>query len=136
MHFQLQLIDRVMALAPPVGVLFAIFSCVVALTAMADQPSGQDPRPSADARMLAEPTRRSLADIHLAGTSTAPGRRSLSIAMRDHRRSRDRFAARSAVAITPVGLDRSFDLRADLMDMAISMRWHRGPESNLPPGSD
>jgi hypothetical protein len=35
-----------------------------------------------------------------------------------------------------VGLDRSFDLRADLMDMAIAIRWHRGAASELPPGSD
>jgi hypothetical protein len=35
-----------------------------------------------------------------------------------------------------VGLDRSFDLRADLMDMAIASRWHRGAASDLPPGSE
>jgi hypothetical protein len=33
-------------------------------------------------------------------------------------------------------MDRSFDLRAGLMDMAIAIRWHRGPASELPPGSN
>jgi hypothetical protein len=51
----------------------------------------------------------------------------------------ERFSAArtaSSATITPVGVDRSFDLRADLMDMALAIRWHRGPASDLPPGSD
>ena len=51
----------------------------------------------------------------------------------------ERFSAARAApsaTITPVGMDRSFDMRTDLMDMAISLRWRRGPASDLPPGSD
>jgi hypothetical protein len=58
------------------------------------------------------------------------------VAIRDHGQLQDRFSARQAATVTPVGVDRSRDRRADLMDMAISIRWHRGAASDLPPGSN
>jgi hypothetical protein len=51
----------------------------------------------------------------------------------------ERFsAARTApsATITPVGVGRSRDRRADLMDMATSFRWHRSAAPDLPLGSN
>jgi hypothetical protein len=59
----------------------------------------------------------------------------MAIANRDQRQPQDGFAAQRAATISPV-VDRSRDRRADLMDMAIAIRWHRGARSDLPPGSD
>jgi hypothetical protein len=47
-----------------------------------------------------------------------------------------RFSGERAGPINPLLVDRSNDRRADLMDMATSLRWHRGTASGLPPGSD
>jgi hypothetical protein len=48
----------------------------------------------------------------------------------------ERFSAVRAAPSAPLMVDRSRDRRADLMDMATSLRWHRGAPSGLPPGSD
>jgi hypothetical protein len=48
----------------------------------------------------------------------------------------ERFSAAHAAPSAPLMVDRSRDRRADLMDMATSLRWHRGAPSGLPPGSD
>jgi hypothetical protein len=41
-----------------------------------------------------------------------------------------------AAGTTAMLVDRSRDRRADLADMAIAIRWHRGTASGLPPGAD
>ena len=48
----------------------------------------------------------------------------------------ERFSAARAALSALLIVDRSRDRRADLMDMATSLRWHRGAPSGLPPGSD
>ena len=53
----------------------------------------------------------------------------------DRQRNR-RSSGERATSINPLWVDRSNDRRADLMDMATSLRWHRGTASGLPPGSD
>lgn len=137
-HPEGQSIDRIVELARSVGLLIAMFGCVIALTVIADRPLAQVPVLGAGAQMLSEPSTRtrSSAVTHPAGTWTGPGRSSLSVAIRDHGQLQDRFSARQAATVTPVGVDRSRDRRADLMDMAISVRWHRGAASDLPPGSN
>ena len=137
-HPQPRLIARVVALFASVGLLLAIFGGVVVLTRMADRPLAQGPVLDASGQTLTEASTRarSSGGTHPTGTWTAPGRRWLAVTMRDHRWVPDQFSVRHAVTITPVGLDRSFDLRADLMDMATSIRWHRSAASDLPPGSD
>jgi hypothetical protein len=135
-HPQAQPIDCVVELGPSVCLLLAMCWCVIVLTVMADRPLPQDPVLSAGAQLLSQPSTRSSAVTYPAGTTTAPWRRSVSVANRGYHRSQGRFLVRQATTITPVGMDRSFDLRADLMDMAIAIRCHRGPASDLPPGSD
>ncbi len=136
-HPQPQLIARV-ALVTSVGLLLANFGCGVVLTRMADRPLAQVPGLSAGGQTLTEASTRARSSgvTHPTGTWTAPGRRWFAVAMRDHRRVPDQFSVRHAVTDTPIGRDRSFDLRVDLMDMATSIRWHRSAASDLPPGSD
>ena len=131
-------IARLVALFASVGLLLAIFGFVVVLTGMADRLLGPVPVRGAEAQSLSEASTRahSSGGTHPTGTWTTPGRRSLAASRRDHRRPLDRFSAQLRATIGPVGLDRSYDLRADLKDMAISIRWHRGPGSGLPLGSD
>ena len=138
MHPQPQLIARVVALVASVGLLLAIFGCVILLTRLADRSLAQVPVVDAGAQTLTEASTRAhfSAVSHPTGTWTAPGRDSLAVAHHNHRRRLDRFRAPEAATTAPVGLDRSFDLRADLRDMATSIRWHRSPASDLPPGSD
>ena len=138
MHPQGQSIDRLVELAQSVGLLIAMFGCVIALTVIADRPLAQGPVLGAGAQMLSEPSTRtrSSAVSHPAGTWTSPGRSSLSATIRDHGRLQDLFSAQQVATITPVGVDGSRDRRADLMEMAISVRWHRGAASDLPPGSN
>jgi hypothetical protein len=123
-------------LAPSVGLLLALCGCIIVLTELTDLPLRQMPLLGAGASTLAGPSTRSSAVTHLADTRRAPGRHSLAVAQRHHRRPPDRSRARQSATIAPVGLDRSFDLRVDLMDMAISIRWHRGAAADLPPGSN
>ena len=136
MHAQPHPIDRVIVLAASVGHFLALFGYIIILTGMTDLPLRQIPLLGAQAPTLAEPSSRSPTVIHPAGTRSAPGRDLLAVAYHNYRRQLDRFRAPQAATIAPVGLDRSFDLRADLRDMATSIRWHRGPASDLPPGSD
>ena len=94
MHPQGQSIDRIVELARSVGLLIAMFGCVIALTVIADRPLAQVPVLGAGAQMLSEPSTRthSSAVTHPAGTWTGPGRSSLSVAIRDHGRLQDRFS--------------------------------------------
>jgi hypothetical protein len=137
-HPQPRLIARVVALFAYVGLLLAIFGCVVVLTGMVDRPLAPVPVLGAGAETLSEASTRarSSGGTHPAGTWTAPSRGSRPVGIRDHRRVPDQFSVRHAVTDTPMGLDPSFDLQADLMDMATSIRWHRSAASDLPPGSD
>jgi len=53
--------------------------------------------------------------------------------------SEERFSAARAApsaTITSMTVDRSRDRRVDLIDMAISIRWHRGAAPDLPLGSN
>jgi hypothetical protein len=131
-------IDRVVELAPSFGLLLAILGCVIALTVMADRSLPQLPVLGAGAQILSEPSTRTRSSTvtYPAETWTAPSRRSLAVEIRDNRRSHDGLSSLPSATVAPEGLDRSFDLRADLMDMAIAIRWHRGPASELPPGSN
>jgi hypothetical protein len=135
-HLQAQPIDRVVELGPSVFLLIILFGYITVLTGMTDLPHRQIPLFGVETPTLAEPSTRSPAVTHLADTRPAPGRDSPAVAHHYHLRRLDRFRARQATTIAPVGLDRSFDLRADLMDMARSLRWHRGAPSGLPPGSE
>lgn len=107
--------------APDQGLqLLVIFGCVIASTGMADRSLAPVPAFSAEAKML---------------TRTAPGRDSMSITNCDHGQPQDGFVAQRAATTLPV-VDRSRDRRADLMDMAAWIRWHRGAAPDLPPGSN
>jgi hypothetical protein len=128
-------IDAVVERIAYVVLLLALIGCVIALTGMANRPLGQVPPPAAEAQLPTEATLLSPAVTRPAGPRPAPGRDSMSIANRDQRQPQDAFAAQRATTIPPV-VDRSRDRRADLMDMAIAIRWHRGARSDLPPGSD
>jgi hypothetical protein len=118
-----------------VVLLLALFGCVIALTGMANRPFGQVPPPAAEAQLTTEATLLSPEVTSPASPRPAPGRDSIAIANRDLRQPQDGFAALRAATIPPI-VDRSRDRRADLMDMAIAIRWHRGVRSDLPPGSD
>ena len=135
MQPQPQSIGRVAVLASSVGLLLVIFGCVIALTGMADRSLAPVPVRGAGAQSLSEARTPSPSATHPAGTRTAPGRDSMSIANRDHGQPQDGFAAQRAAATLPV-VDRSRDRRADLMALASSIRWHRGAAPDLPPGSN
>ena len=118
-----------------VVLLLTLFGCVIALTGMANHSIGQVPPPAAETQLPTEATLRSPEVTSPVSPRPAPGRDSMAIANRDQRQPQDGFAAQRAATISPV-VDRSRDRRADLMDMAIAIRWHRGARSDLPPGSD
>ena len=136
MHPQAQPIDRVVELGPSVCLLLALFGYTIVLTGLTDLPLRQIPLYGSEAPTLTEPSTRSPAVTHLADARPATGRDSLAAAHHNHHRRLDRLRDRQAATIAPVGLDRSFDLRADLMDMASALRWHRGAPSGLPPGAE
>ena len=115
--------------------LLVILGCAIALTGMADRPLAPVPVRDAGAQLLSEAGTPSPSATHPAGTWTAPGRASMSIANRDHGQPQDGFAAQRAATTLPV-VDRSRDRRADLMDMAAWIRWRRGAAPDLPPGSN
>jgi hypothetical protein len=126
-HLQGRSIVHVVKLALSVGLLLAMFGCVIALTVVAERPLANVPILGTGTQVLRGPSAgiRPAAVTRPAGTWTPPG---------NH--SRDRSSAREATAVTPLSVDPSRDRRTDLIDMAISIRWHRGPESDLPPGSN
>jgi hypothetical protein len=132
---QPQPIGRVLGRTSSVGLLLVSFGCVIAVIGMADRPLALAPVLSMEAPALTEPSPRSLAGTHLAGTWTAPSQRGFAVGMRDHGPPQDGFATQRA-ATTPLVLDRRHDRRADLMDMAISIRSHRSAASELPPGAN
>jgi hypothetical protein len=136
MHPRQRRIDSVVErIAAYVVLLLALIGCVVALTGTANRLLVQVPPPAAEAQLPTEATLRFPNVTSPAGPRPGSGRDSMAIANRDHRQPQDRFAVLRTVAIPPV-VDRSRDRRADLMDMAIAIRWHRGAQSDLPPGSD
>jgi hypothetical protein len=135
-HSQPQSIDRVLVLGPSVGLLLALFGCIMMLIEMAGLSPGQIPLPGTGGPPLTEPNAGLSAVAHPAETRKARGVRSLSVAHRGDRGPRDRLPDRHAATIDPVPVDPSRDRRADLQDMAIAIRWHRGAASDLPPGSD
>jgi hypothetical protein len=135
-HAQPQPIDRVLVLAPAVGLLLALFGCIMMLIDIAGLSPGQIPLPGTGSPPPTEPNARLSAVAHPPETGKARGVRSLSVAHRGDREPRDRPPDRHVATIDPVPVDRSRDRRADLQDMAIAIRWHRGAASDLPPGSD
>ncbi|MCD6057168.1 MAG: hypothetical protein K0Q89_698 [Thermomicrobiales bacterium] len=72
----------------------------------------------------------------MARSSSVPGLIARPMAPRGDHPPEERFSAASAASRDPLMVDRSHDRRVDLMDMAMSLRWHRGTPSGLPPGSD
>jgi hypothetical protein len=128
--------NRIPTSAPDQGLhLHVIYGCVIALTGMADRSLAPVSARGAGAQLLSEAGTLSPSATHPAGTWTAPGRASMSIANRDYGQPQDGVAAQRAATTLPV-VDRSRDRRADLMDMAAWIRWHRGATPDLPPGSN
>jgi hypothetical protein len=122
--------------APDQGLrLHVILGCAIALTGVADRSLAPVPARSAGVQLLSEAGTPSPSATHPAGTWTTPGSASKSIANREHGQPQDRFAAQRAATTLPV-VDRSRDRRADLMDMAAWIRWHRGAAPDLSPGSN
>jgi hypothetical protein len=119
MPHQPQPISRVMVLAAFVGLPLVFFGYVIVLFGTAHRPLAPALVLSAEATML---------------TPTPPGPDAMSIANRDHGSPQDAFAAQRATP--PLVVDRRHDRRADLMNMASSLRWHHGAASSLPPGSN
>jgi hypothetical protein len=135
-HPQPQPIDRVAVLTPSVGFLLAVVLYLILLTVAADRAVGQVPVIAVDALTLTEASALSPAITHPAGTRMTPGGPSRPVVDRDPRRPQDQFPVQHAATITPLQVNPSRDLRADLMEMAVAIRWHRGAASDLPPGSD
>jgi hypothetical protein len=135
-HPQGQTIAHILAMVAAAVVLAALFGFIVVLTAIGEFPPPPVLQLGAGAQPLNGANARSAAVSEHSGTMAAPGSRSLPVTIHDQRRPRDRFSSQRATTITPVIADPSRDRRVDLMDMAISIRWHRGTTSDLPPGSD
>ena len=72
----------------------------------------------------------------MARSTSAAGPSARAIAPPGDHPPKERFSAARVARSEPLMVDRSRDRRADLMDMAISLRWHRGAPSGLPPGSE
>jgi hypothetical protein len=72
----------------------------------------------------------------MAPAAAAPGLIARPTAPGDDRLPEEPVTNLRAARREPLLVDRSRDRRADLMDMAISLRWHRGAPSGLPPGSE
>jgi hypothetical protein len=135
-HPRPQPIDHVVVLTPSVGLLLVVVACAIVLTGVADRAVGQVPVIGVDALTLTETSAPSPAVIHSTGTRMTPGGPLRPAAHRDPSRRQDQFPVQHAATITPLQVDPSRDRRADLMEMAIAIRWHRGAASDLPPGSD
>jgi hypothetical protein len=129
-------INRVLILTPFVGFLLAMLGYIIVLTGMKGLPLSQIPALATGALTPNEPSTRALAVTHPPGRWAALGRPARSVADRDQRRAPVQFSAQGRATIDSGLVDRSRDRRADLMDMAVSIRWHRGPSSDLPPGAD
>jgi hypothetical protein len=110
---------------------------IIVLTGIVDRPLGTVPVLGAvtETHTQALTPHRSSAGNRPVGTLMAPSRRRLLVAIHDDDRPQHSFSAQQASTIDPVLVNRSRDRRADLLDMAISIRWHRGSASDLPPGS-
>ena len=72
----------------------------------------------------------------VARSPSAPGLSARPMAPAGDHPPEERFSTARAVPSAPVIMDRSRDRRADLIDMAVSLRWHRGTPSELAPGSN
>jgi hypothetical protein len=124
------------------SVLVLVVACLVGvllgtdrrIRAQVDRSPAPVPVRGAGAQPLSEAGAPSPSATDPAGTWTAPGRASMSTANRDHGQPQDGVAARRAATTLPA-VDRSFDLRDDLRDMANSLRRRRGSAPDLPPGS-
>ena len=136
MHPQGQTIANVLGMVASAVVLTALFGFTVVVSAIDHFPPTPALQLGGHEQTLSERTARSPAVPEHSGTMAAPGGRSLSVTHRDNRRPGARFSSQQAPTITPVSADPGYDRRADLMDMAISIRWHRGTTSDLPPGSE
>jgi hypothetical protein len=135
-HPQPQPIDRVVVLTPSVGLLLVVVTCAFLLTGVPDRAVGQVPVIGVDALTLTETSALSPAVTDPAGIRMTPREPSRPVVHRDPRRPQDQFPVQHAATITPLHVDPSRDRRADLMEMAVAIRWHRGAASDLPPGSD
>jgi hypothetical protein len=135
-HPQGQTIARNLEMDAAAVVLAALFGFIVIVTAIGAFPPPPVLQLGAGAQPLNGASARSAAVSEHSGTMAAAGSRSLSVAIHGQRRPRDWFSSQRATTTTPVIADPSRDRRVDLMDMAISIRWHRGATSDLPPGSD
>ena len=136
MHPQGQPIAHILAMVAAAVVLAALFGFIVVVTAIGAFPPPPMLQFGAGAQTLSGANARTAAVSAHSGTMAAPGSRSLSVAIHDQRRPRDWFSSQRATTNTPVIADPRRDRRVDLMDMAISIRWHRGTTSDLPPGSE
>ena len=129
-------ITHVLGMVASAVVLTALFGFIVVVAAIGDFPLTPVLQLGGDERTLRGRSTYSPAVPEHTGTVAAPGSRSLSVAHRGLWRPQDRFSSRHAVTSTPVIVDPRRDRRVDLIDMAISIRWHRGATSDLPPGSE
>jgi hypothetical protein len=131
-----QTLVHILAMVAAAVVLAALVGFIVVVTTVGEFPPTPMLQLGAGAQTFRGASSRSATVSEQFGTKAAPGSRSLSVAIHDDRRPRDRFSSQQATTITPVTADPRHDRRVDLMDMAISIRWHRGTTSDLPPGSE
>jgi hypothetical protein len=136
MHAQPHFIYRVLAWVSSVGLLLAIFGCIALLMGMTDMLMGRTPLLATETSTRTAAGARSSASSRPASAPDAPNGSSRATAHHGNRRPRDRASASGTTPLSPVLVDRGHDRRADLTDMAIAIRWHRGARSDLPPGSD
>jgi hypothetical protein len=129
-------IAHVLGMVASAVALTALFGFILVVTAIDDFPPTPVLQLGAEERTLGGESAQLPAVPEQSGTVAAPVSRSLPVAHRDTRRLRDRFTSQHAVTSSPVIVDPRQDRRVDLMDMAISIRWHRGTTSDLPPGSE
>lgn len=128
--------DRGVTLALSVGLLLAVFGFAMVLTGMAYRTAAGDFTPDGGSQIRSQAPVRSAVVGRPVGIWMAPGSPLLAGQRGNRRRPQDQLYRRRAATPNPVLVDRQRDRRADLMDMAVSIRWHRGAASGLPPGSD
>ena len=136
MHLQRQTSTRTLEMDAAAIVLAALFGFIVVVTAIGAFPPPPVLQLGAGAQTLSGANAPTAAGSEHSGTIAAAGSRSLSVTIHDQRRPLDRFSSQQAATNSPVIADPRRDRRVDLMDMAISIRWHRGTTSDLPPGSE
>jgi hypothetical protein len=117
---------------PSVGLALSTLGLLLVVTGMA----AFVPPPGNRTHTVAEEGSQSSRITRLADSPVALSRRSAPNLKAGDRPLHEGLHIAPMAARDWLPVDRSRDRRADLMDMAISIRWHRGAGSDLPPGAN